>query len=66
MFETDFPYSTSLSPEPASCARNQRETISDALAGVDEIVVRKISTKAQLGCVASPSWRCLPSDRANR
>ena len=42
MFETDFPYSTSISPEPASFARNQRETISGALAGVDEVVVRKI------------------------
>ncbi len=42
MFETDYPHPTSLSPGPASSAKNPKEMIEDALGGVDEEIRHKV------------------------
>jgi predicted TIM-barrel fold metal-dependent hydrolase len=42
MFETDFPHPTSLSPGPASVARNPREMAEAALSGSPEYLVKKV------------------------
>jgi hypothetical protein len=42
MFETDFPHPTSLSPGPASCARNPREMAESALAGCSPDVIYNV------------------------
>jgi predicted TIM-barrel fold metal-dependent hydrolase len=42
MFETDYPHPTSLSPGPASSAKNPKEMIEDALGGVSEEIRRKV------------------------
>lgn len=42
MFETDYPHPTSLSPGPASSAKNPKEMIEDALGGISEEIRRKV------------------------
>jgi predicted TIM-barrel fold metal-dependent hydrolase len=42
MFETDFPHPTSLSPGPASSAKNPRDVVRETFAGVPEDIARKI------------------------
>jgi uncharacterized protein len=42
MFETDFPHPTSLSPGPASSAKNPRETIAEVFDGIPEDITRKV------------------------
>ena len=42
MFETDYPHPTSLSPGPASFARNPKVVIEESLAGLPEDMVRKV------------------------
>lgn len=42
MFETDFPHPTSLSPGPASSAKNPKEMIEDALDGISDEIRHKV------------------------
>jgi predicted TIM-barrel fold metal-dependent hydrolase len=42
MFETDFPHPTSLSPGPASSAKNPKEIVIDVFDGLPESLVRKV------------------------
>jgi predicted TIM-barrel fold metal-dependent hydrolase len=42
MFETDFPHPTSLSPGPASSAKNPKEIVTDVFDGLPESLVRKV------------------------
>lgn len=42
MFETDYPHPTSLSPGPASSAKNPKEMIEDALGDVSDEIRRKV------------------------
>ena len=42
MFETDFPHPTSLSPGPASEAKNARDTIADNLSTLPKDILHKI------------------------
>jgi hypothetical protein len=42
MFETDFSHPTSLSPGPASSARNPKDHVLNVFSGVDERLARKI------------------------
>lgn len=42
MFETDFPHPTSLSPGPASSARNPREVVADVFGALPLDVARKV------------------------
>lgn len=42
MFETDYPHPTSLSPGPASSAKNPKEMVEDALGGVSSEIREKV------------------------
>ena len=59
MFETDYPHPTSLSPGPASYARNPHEVIDAHLAGVEESILQRAlhDTAARLYHLKSPALR---------